>query len=489
MPWQSISPANIGVGLADSGRARYAYRITSTRPVTVYQFSPIDAVKVTNRSCTAAVGARDCACNEYGDFNSINCFLGDTSTAGTCVQAGAGKRCQYGTFSNDASLLLPAHILGTSYVTLTPGHVHLRLTGPGGGDFPYSSTYSVVATADNTQVTIRSSAATKASVTGTSVPAMTVGGTQVFTLQSYEVLQIASATAGADVQCISQGGDSKCRKGNDLTGTIITTDKPVAVFSGNPCLEVPYDRVACDHVEEQLFPFTTWGRNFVARPSHPLRLINNNFSSNPTPDHFKIVAGATATLTITPPPAAGDVVAPLNCTTGSLQANNCVLAGGSFVEFKSTRPFTISANNPISVAQFFAGQGRITGIPSDPQQGDPSMVLLPPIEQWRSRYTVLASTGFRDNYLGLSIDTTKVQSVRVDGVLVPGFAAIAGTPFATVNHPVSTGTHTIEVVPQPNQNTVPGAGVTVHGYDAYVSYGYTGGLDLTTIVTGVNPGG
>lgn len=117
------------------------------------------------------------------------------------------------------------------------------------------------------------------------------------------------------------------------------------------------------------------------------------------------------------------------------------------------------------------------------------MVLLPPIEQWRSRYTVLASTGYRDNYLGLTIDSTKVQSVRVDGVVVTGFTTITGTPFQGVNWPVGTGTHTIDVIPQASQQVLPGAGVTVHGYDAYVSYGYTGGLDLTTIVTGVTPGG
>jgi hypothetical protein len=79
--------------------------------------------------------------------------------------------------------------------------------------------------------------------------------------------------------------------------------------------------------------------------------------------------------------------------------------------------------------------------------------------------------------------------VRVDGTVVTGFSTVTGTPFQGVNWPVTTGTHTIEVTPLPNQQVLPGAGVTVHGYDAYVSYGYTGGLDLTTIVTGVTPGG
>jgi hypothetical protein len=493
VPWQSITPSSALTGTAYTGRARYGYRLTSTRPVTVYQFNPIDAVKITSRTCTASPGTMDCACNEYSDFDSLTCALQGYG-GGTCTQTPNGKRCGYGTFSNDASLLLPAHILGLSYVAVTPGHAHINDPGAPAGqrDIPRNSQMTIVATQDNTQVTVRAAGVTQASVSGPAITAMAVGETRVFTLQSYEVLQLSSATAGANLtpDCTNYtGGASWCRKANDLTGSIITSDKPVALFGSNPCLNVPWSRSYCDHVEEQVFPFNTWGQNFVAVPSNPLRLNNNNFSSNPPPDHFKIVAGAGTTLTITPPPAAADVVVPVNCTSGSLPANNCVLNGGSFVEFKSTRSFTIRATNPIAVAQFFPGQGTVTGLPTDPQQGDPSMVLLPPIEQWRSRYTVLASTGLKDNYLGLSIDGSKVANVKVDGVTISGFAPIAGTNFQTKNHPVTTGTHTIEVTPLPGQQTLPGAGVTVYGYDAQVSYGYTGGLDLTTIVTGINPGG
>ncbi|MBE2253021.1 MAG: hypothetical protein IAE78_26045, partial [Myxococcus sp.] len=111
--------------------------------------------------------------------------------------------------------------------------------------------------------------------------------------------------------------------------------------------------------------------------------------------------------------------------------------------------------------------------------------------QWRSQYTVLTAPGTRDNYLALVIDTSRVQEVRVDGTAVPmtSFTAVGTTPFRVANVPVAVGTHTILVIPIPGQMTLPGAGVTVYGFDSFVSYGYTGGLDLTTIVTGINPGG
>jgi hypothetical protein len=69
------------------------------------------------------------------------------------------------------------------------------------------------------------------------------------------------------------------------------------------------------------------------------------------------------------------------------------------------------------------------------------------------------------------------------------FTKVTGTNYLVKNQPVTVGTHTLLVKPKPGLSAVPGAGVTVYGFDAYVSYGYTGGLDLSTIVTGVNPGG
>ena len=116
------------------------------------------------------------------------------------------------------------------------------------------------------------------------------------------------------------------------------------------------------------------------------------------------------------------------------------------------------------------------------------MILLPPVEQWRSSYTVLAAPGIRDNYLGLAVEESKVQEVRIDGVPVTGFTSVGSTGFKVFNAAISVGTHTVDVVPKAGQ-PASGAGVTVYGFDSYVSYGYTGGLDLKSIVVGVNPGG
>ncbi len=410
---------------------------------------------------------------------------------------------------------------------------------------------TIVGTQDNTQVTVRTKARTRP---GVGVTALNPGDVQTYTLNTYDVLQLASdnpaatpstvnlecalnpyipsrvcysatncvacvvppgscgglftppcccsnaancETIGNPTQCCSQ----QCRVDSDLTGSVITSDKPISVFGGSACTTRSYRDTACDHVEEQLFPFVTWGRNFVALRTAPLRLSNGQFASATAagPDYYKIVAGCPASacpngtrLTLTPAPAAGDVLSPNRCTVGALATNDCQLAGGAFVEFRSKTNFTITADQPIQVAQLFASQNATTGSAGAfPTQGDPSLILLPPIEQWRSQYTVLTAPGTRDNYLGLVIDSSRVLEVRVNGTAVPmtSFTAVGATPFRVANVSVPVGTHAILVIPQPGQMTLPGAGVTVYGFDQYVSYGYTGGLDLSTIVSGINPGG
>ena len=518
VPWQSVGSATEIDTESATGIRRFGYRLQSTKPLTVYQFSPLAAVKFT-KTCTGATGNIDCSCAEGrgGSTSACNSYIatgglfGSLNGIGTCENApGGGKRCGYFTFSNDASLLLPAHILGTSHVVVTQEHMVFAGNNSGGNvSRSLNGHVTIVATQDNTVVTVRSSAVTRA---GPGVAAFAKGEQRSITLNSYDVLQIASNSLGNNnvIECAPNPfgiAGSSCRQDNDLTGSVVTSDKPVAVFGGSSCTLRPFNRVACDHIEEQVFPFNTWGTSFIAAKSNPLRLNNGAFATNSPPDHFKIVSGCPASqcpngtnITITPSNAVSAILPPTTrCAIGSnLMTGTCRLVGVTSVEFKSSSNFRIESDQPIAVAWFTPGQGNSSGLATDPSEGDPSMILLPPIQQWRSNYTVLAGRDFKSNYLGISIDNTRVLRVEVDGVAVTGLVGIAGTNYAVKNHSVTGGTHLVNVVPrspqplQPDGGVypgIPGAGVTVYGYDQYVSYGYTGGLDLQSIVTGINPGG
>ena len=50
---------------------------------------------------------------------------------------------------------------------------------------------------------------------------------------------------------------------DDLTGTRITSSKPLSVFSGSDCANVPQGIEFCDHLVEQVPPTVTWGSKFL----------------------------------------------------------------------------------------------------------------------------------------------------------------------------------------------------------------------------------
>ena len=53
-----------------------------------------------------------------------------------------------------------------------------------------------------------------------------------------------------DVYQLRHGLDDKA----DFTGTTVVGNKPIAVFGGDLCGEVPYDVQFCDHMVEQMMP-------------------------------------------------------------------------------------------------------------------------------------------------------------------------------------------------------------------------------------------
>ena len=59
------------------------------------------------------------------------------------------------------------------------------------------------------------------------------GATVTYTLNAYDVLQLVTDTDGIDVECDPLTG--WCRKESDLTGTVITSTKPIGLYGGAAC--------------------------------------------------------------------------------------------------------------------------------------------------------------------------------------------------------------------------------------------------------------
>src|SRR5262249_24970077 len=153
------------------------------------------------------------------------------------------KNCH--SYTNDASILLPTTALKTTYIAIS--RQTFSITQQGANPFSIPGFVTIVATDNDTNVTVVSSANTEA---GAGVQALTPGASQSFTLQQGDVLQLVSKRASSPCGTMSNDATTHyCDMGPkyDLTGSQIEADKPIAVFGGHSCSFVPYNKFACDH--------------------------------------------------------------------------------------------------------------------------------------------------------------------------------------------------------------------------------------------------
>src|SRR5690606_32176951 len=138
------------------------------------------------------------------------------------------------------------------------------------------------------------------------------------------------------------------------------SNKPIAVFGSNDCVNVPNGAPYCDFIIEQMTPTTSWGKNFVTVP----------LAARTAGDIFRILSG-TAGTTVN--------------IDGALVAT---LAAGEFYEtsLASGTYHRINTNNPVLVGQFAKG-GTVDGTVSDP-----FFALVSPDDQFITNYIISSGT-------------------------------------------------------------------------------------------------
>ncbi len=347
-----------------------------------------------------------------------------------------------GVFSSDASLLLPAHALGRSYMV---GSWPQRQADATTGFVPVRGFLAVVATeAGDTVVTVRTTAAIEP---GPGVPAIPAGGSHVVTMARGQVLNLETG-----------GGFT----GPDLTGSIVTSDRRIAVFSGHECANVPLimegEQVAgvdfCDHLEEQLLPIASLGADYVVAP----------FASRSLDDHSLVrVVAATDGVVVT---ASGH------------ELPSTPLALGEWHELSLTAPSRIESTGPVAVFRYGIGSNHPGFVPypacSDGSAqsglGDPTFVQAIPVGRYLREYAWLTPGEYLQNYIEIHAPTG--ANVQVDGVpLLLGGPAAGGLTVST--HVVQAGVHRLSA-------DVP-VGLIVYGYACDVSYAYPGGMKIEVV--------
>ncbi|EDV24852.1 uncharacterized protein TRIADDRAFT_56180 [Trichoplax adhaerens] len=174
----------------------------------------------------------------------------------------------------------------------------------------------------------------------------------------------------------------------DITGTIINSNKKVAVQSGNRCALVPVRIIDCEYLVEQLLPTNSLGKNYVL----------TTFADRTAGDIFRVVAAYDNT----------SIRMHLN---GQIH----IISQGSFLEFHlaSDTGTYLTCSKPCAVAQYSKGQN------ADHSISDPMMILVPSISQYQSSYVFYSvdtdGDEIIDRFVNIAILDSQKNGLRLDG--------------------------------------------------------------------------
>ncbi|XP_060071250.1 uncharacterized protein LOC132551155 [Ylistrum balloti] len=326
------------------------------------------------------------------------------------------------TYSCDAFLGLPTDVLGTEYYAITyyPPSRQCELL--------------VVGVNDSTTVNIR---------VGDAIGSRYIswGGTNYYSGQTLTVTMNRFDT----FQLVTYG---------DLSGTYVSSSKPVSVFSGNRKTNIGRGG-SSDHLVEHLTNVDTWGKRFVTVPV-PLRTVG---------DYFKFIASESNTqVTI----------------SGGYSTSFTLSNAGTVVQktIPSGAYCLVVSDKPILVVQFCLSQQ------SSSEKSDPMMMIIPPVEQYGADYTFTTpkySLGSYNNYFMFIVKNSEKSGLRVDGNTFPSntvYNTISGTDYVGGYISVSEGSHTVR-----HTSPISIFGGYLYGQANYETYGFTTGMRMAGINT------
>ena len=310
----------------------------------------------------------------------------------------------------------------------------------------YSSTVLLVGTQDNTSVTITPSQRIEIPphFIRDSYPlsVLNAGESYTVTLQPMETFHVESV--------------------HDLTGTRIVSNKPVTVLGSHECTDIPVGVRFCDFIVEQFPPTVNWGRFFLLASPH----------SRLTGERYKVVALKSYTsvkvkcvVESQSRPELGHVVMFLN-------------ASGEIREFELGRDrlCSVVSNKPILLVQYSLGY-------SLDQVGDPFMLVIPPVKQFKNNFTVMAPRSYH-NHLTIVVPLEFFDSSRIflNGSTITGWSPIYCSDSTTCGHgvrlSVPPGTHRVRHA-DPNATLM----VYEYGFEYHDGYGQIAGMSLKRIAS------
>lgn len=249
--------------------------------------------------------------------------------------------------------LLPLHKLCTYYVVISTEPSNSR-----------SSQFALAAMKNNTAVSITFKMKRKLPLYIDSSSFLN-GDVYNLTLNQYETYQISHGT--------------------DLTGTVIESSSPIAVFSGNDCSRL--ENIGyCDPLIEQIIPTTKLDDTYIVPPN-----------SNDRNTKVIITAVNQSNISYT-----------VDQTTQTITLNKL----DSFEVIISSRQTCVIESNTTIIVTSFGLSSQVSSM------GDPSMTNVPGLHQYIDYYKTIVPFGFNYSYVTVIMKQSFKDSIRINNTAI-----------------------------------------------------------------------
>ncbi|XP_061180629.1 IgGFc-binding protein-like [Saccostrea echinata] len=268
--------------------------------------------------------------------------------------------------SNDGTLIIPTQKLSNKYIVSS--------TDPHYTDSDYYSQFAIGALYNRTNVEIIFKFKHNTPLT---IQGKSYRDGDIFTvmLERFDTLQIAHTT--------------------DLSGSFITSTKPIAVFSGNRCQDL---KDGCSHMVTQLPPTTEIDTQYIIPPFYHnagtlIQVLSENRSS---------------------------ITSSVGSSVSNFHLNE---KGYKNIEVTSNVTTVIESDHPVLVTAFGMG------IPYHPY-----VTVVPGVHQYLDYYKIIVPAGYEENFICVIVSSQSLNSLRINGFSVSHYTSVYQSALTLTKH-------------------------------------------------------
>ena len=243
----------------------------------------------------------------------------------------------------------------------------------------------------------------------------------------------------------------------DLTGTKVVSNKPLTVVGGHECAQVPNSYSDCDPMSMQVTPTFTWRDHFLLTPLES-RIVGQR---------YKLLTSQNDTYV--------NISCPQNLTKHMIEFPGSML----IIDTNFSSFCDVTCSHPC----YIAGLSFSRNYPIYGPNGDPFLMIVPPISQYPHSVTFTTLPEMPTNHYSVAIpaDFYYNGTILINGVLTE---TTDWSPIYSANGRISgygynssaSGTYTIS-----HSHPDGGIYVSVYGFHTFGGYGYLAGMLLKDI--------